>query len=91
MTDTSKMRSEFEAWVLSEYPNQSLERFNPLHGVTEGEYMGFTVQHCWKAWQASRQAVVVMPDPAVPGSSCIRTHSIQEVIEATGLRCEVKL
>jgi hypothetical protein len=56
---TDKMREEFEAWVLSEYPNQSLDRFNPLHGVTEGEYQGFTVQHCWLAWKASRADLVI--------------------------------
>jgi len=54
----SKVREEFEAWVMSNWPNQSLGRFNPLHGVTEGEYTGFTVQHCWEAWQASRKALV---------------------------------
>lgn len=54
-----KMRDQFEAWVKANWPNQSLDRFNPLHGVTEGEYMGFTVQHCWDAWQASRAAIEV--------------------------------
>lgn len=53
------MRDEFEAWVKNNWPAQSLERFNPLHGVTEGEYTGFTVQHCWDAWQASRAAIEV--------------------------------
>ena len=62
----SKMREEFEAWVMSLYPNQSLERFNPLHGVTEGEYTGFTVQHCWEAWQASSAALVIELPPPYP-------------------------
>ena len=52
-----KIREQFEAWVKANWPNQSLERFNPLHGVTEGEYTGFTVQHSWDAWQASRAAI----------------------------------
>ena len=57
------MRDEFEAWVKNNWPAQSLERFNPLHGVTEGEYTGLTVQHCWEAWQASRAAIEVeLPD-----------------------------
>lgn len=53
------IRDEFEAWVVANWPNQSLDRFNPLHGVTEGEYTFFTVQQCWQAWQASRAALVI--------------------------------
>lgn len=52
----AEIRDQFESWVKSNWPEQSLDRFNPLHGVTDGEYMGFTVQHCWDAWQASRDA-----------------------------------
>lgn len=56
---SDKMREEFEAWVMSNWTSQSLERFNPLHGVTDGEYTGFTVQHCWDAWKASRESLVI--------------------------------
>lgn len=51
--DTNKMRERFEAWVLREYPNQAMGRFS------DGEYQSATVQYCWLAWQASREAVVV--------------------------------
>lgn len=96
--DTNKMREQFEAWVLSEYPNQSLERFNPLHGVTEGEYTGFTVQHCWQAWQASRSAVVVELPSAIesPPYACFQSGwndmrgEAVDAIEAQGLKVEVK-
>ena len=57
-----KMREEFESWVKQSYPNQSLDQFN------NGEYQGFTLNHCWDAWNASRQAVVIElpPEPTVP-------------------------
>lgn len=80
----SKMREEFEVWVISNWPNQSLGRFNPLHGVTEGEYTGFTVQHCWEAWQASREALVV-DLPKVIGS-LMYSSDVYEAVEAAGLK-----
>ncbi|WP_095114738.1 hypothetical protein [Pseudomonas sp. Irchel 3F3] len=51
--DTNKMREQFEAWVLRDYPNQNMRRFN------NGEYCSTTVEHCWLSWQASREVVVV--------------------------------
>lgn len=54
---SEQMHEEFEAWVKSLSPNRylSTERFSPLHGVTEGEYKGFTVQCCWESFQAARK------------------------------------
>ncbi len=43
-----KICEEFEAWVLSEYPNQLMGKF------ADGEYHSTTIQYCWLAWQASR-------------------------------------
>ncbi|WP_395599055.1 hypothetical protein AB4P95_11705 [Pseudomonas sp. A1437] len=43
-----QMREEFEAWVLSEYPNQRMSKF------ADGEYHSTTIQHCWLSWQAAR-------------------------------------
>lgn len=57
--DTYKMREQFEAWVLANWPEQSVARF------TTGEYQGYTVEHCWQAWQASREAVVVELPPKI--------------------------
>lgn len=57
---TEKMREGFEAWVKSKWPETDLGRFN------DGEYCGFTLQHCWTAWQESRAAVAVEL-PAAPG------------------------
>ncbi|WP_122593239.1 hypothetical protein [Pseudomonas viridiflava] len=48
-----KMREEFEAWVLREYPNQHMGRF------ATGEYHSTVIEHCWQAWQASREALVI--------------------------------
>ena len=84
----SKMREEFEAWVISNWPNQSLGRFNPLHGVTEGEYTGFTVQHCWEAWQASREALVIAL-PQQSGANLDWNQAIRychQAIESHGLK-----
>ncbi|WP_434676203.1 hypothetical protein [Pseudomonas sp. D3-10] len=54
---TDKMREEFEAWVISKWPETDLGQFN------DGEYCGFTLAHCWSAWQASREALVIeLPD-----------------------------
>ena len=60
-----KMREEFEAWVKQNWPNQSLDQFN------NGEYQGFTLNHCWDAWKASRAALVIElptvgPEPEPP-------------------------
>lgn len=85
-----KMREEFEAWVAANWPNQSLARFNPLHGVTEGEYTGFTVQHCWQAWTASREALVIdLPEHYQydsPGEVIPVLKDCRAAIEAIGLK-----
>ncbi|HEK1007199.1 TPA: hypothetical protein SMP92_000438 [Pseudomonas putida] len=66
--DTNKMREQFEAWVLREYPNQTMGQFS------DGEYHSITVQYCWLAWQASREAVVV----ELPSEDTCRTSSSKE-------------
>lgn len=84
-----KMREEFEAWVLSCWPNQSIARFNALHGVTEGEYTGLTVQHCWDAWQASRAALSIeLPvfDDYPASIDAEMRDSLRDAIEAAGLK-----
>lgn len=53
-----EMREEFEAWVKSKWPETDLSQFN------DGEYCGFTLGHCWSAWQASREALLIeLPEP----------------------------
>ncbi|HGM4965225.1 TPA: hypothetical protein ACKP0L_003549 [Pseudomonas putida] len=90
--DTNKMREQFESWILENWPGQYLDRFET------GEYHGFTLEHCWKAWQASREAVVVeLPElRSVPDRDCwARTNGLgfnnalkeaRQVIEAKGLK-----
>lgn len=46
-------RQQFEEWVLREYPNQVMARFN------DGEYQSWALQNAWIGWQASREALVV--------------------------------
>lgn len=54
---TDKMREEFEASVLSEYPNQNMGKF------ATGEYQSTTIEHCWWAWKKSREVLVIeLPD-----------------------------
>lgn len=48
-----KCREEFEASVLSEYPNQNMGKF------ATGEYQSTTIEHCWWAWKKSREALVI--------------------------------
>lgn len=50
---TDKIREEFEASVLSEYPNQNMGKF------ATGEYQSTTIEHCWWAWQQSRKVLVI--------------------------------
>ncbi|MDB1108098.1 hypothetical protein [Pseudomonas extremaustralis] len=54
---TDKMREEFEASVLSEYPSQNMGRF------ATGDYQSTTIEHCWWAWKKSREVLVIeLPD-----------------------------
>ncbi|WP_046488699.1 hypothetical protein [Pseudomonas veronii] len=54
---SDKMREEFEASVLSEYPNQNMGKF------ATGEYQSTTIEHCWWAWKKSREVLVIeLPD-----------------------------
>lgn len=87
---SDKMREEFEAWVLSEYPNQNMGRF------ADGEYHSMTIQYCWLAWQASRAAVVVEPswpdhydytNSDIAGAAVLDCRSaFQKAMRAQGLK-----
>lgn len=80
-----QMREEFEAWVISNWPAQSLSRFSAASG---GEYQGFTVQHCWEAWKASRAAVVIEL-PQQSGANLDWNQAIRychQAIESAGLK-----
>lgn len=48
----SESREQFEAWMQANWPRQYLGRF------ATGEYRGYMVEHCWRAWQASRLFLV---------------------------------
>lgn len=82
-----KMREEFEAAVLSEYPNQNMGKF------ASGEYQSTTIEHCWWAWQASRASIEVeLPDytnPFYGGDNfdeCQYAADCEKAIEAAGLK-----
>ncbi len=97
MTDTSKMRGEFEAWASARY---SWHLFEDARGECDktltswdGQaYGNRIVEGMWQGGQASRQAVVVeLPESFekrdVQGLDYDETVA---AIEAQGLRCEVK-
>ena len=75
---TDKMREEFEASVLSEYPNQNMGKF------ATGEYQSTTIEHCWWAWMKSRE-VLVIDLPKVIGS-LMYSSDVYEAVEAAGLK-----
>lgn len=78
---TNTMREQFEAWVLREWPEQSLARF------TTGEYQGFTVEHCWQAWKSSREAVVIdLSKAMIAGGGYFEDQDAIAAIEAQGLK-----
>ncbi len=92
MTDTSKMRSEFEAAWRERYPDHGESAFIRSH-LEPDSYVASRVKDAWWAWQASRQAVVVeLPEFDDYPSSMEREmqQSLRTAIEAQGLRCEVK-
>lgn len=86
---TDKMREEFEAAVLSEYPNQNMGKF------ATGEYQSTTIEHCWWAWQKSREALVI----TLPNTECFGEYSQEaarvmrdscaDAIEDQGIKFEV--
>ncbi|MEE5088426.1 hypothetical protein V2J74_27100 [Pseudomonas alliivorans] len=79
-----KVREEYEAWVLREYPNQHMGRF------ATGEYHSTVIEHCWQAWQASREAQVIeLPDQykyADPGEAVHVIIDCRSAIEAAGVK-----
>lgn len=85
MTDTNKMREEFEMWAEKE--NKWL-----IDRDSFGNYVYGFVRDSWNAWQASRQAVVV----ELPSFDGYVDHIVRELqaafteqVEAQGLRVGV--
>lgn len=77
-----KMRDEFKAWVLSEYPNQTMGQF------TDGEYHSTTIQYCWLAWQASRESLVIeLPmDIKTMAGPVMYAEDVRASCQAAGLK-----
>ncbi|WP_070414718.1 hypothetical protein [Pseudomonas lundensis] len=77
---TDKMREEFEASVLSEYPNQNMGKF------ATGEYQSTTIEHCWWAWKKSREVLVI----ELPDEDGMQGHlwapDVVAAIEAAGVK-----
>lgn len=85
MTDTNKMREEFEAWANEQgYFNLGRER--------SGKYKFQTAWAAWEGWQASRQAVVVeLPrEWSTNVGTMLPPPAVHKAIEAQGLRVGVK-
>lgn len=64
-------REEFEAQVLSKYPNQDMGRFS------DGEYQSVMVQHCWEFWQA-RAARTAPVEPVAWVTQCRNSGLIEQ-------------
>lgn len=81
---TDKIREEFEASVLNEYPNQNMGKF------TNGEYQSTTIEHCWWAWQKSREVLVIeLPyhyEYDSPGEVIPVLKDCRAAIEAAGVK-----
>ncbi|MEE4087519.1 hypothetical protein [Pseudomonas viridiflava] len=76
-----KVREEYEAWVLREYPNQHMGRF------ATGEYHSTVIEHCWQSWQASREALVIsMPIDVTGGLYRLAVEDCTRSIEAAGVK-----
>ncbi len=94
MTDTSKMRSEFEAAFVEEEVRLHGEGFrsSALYMIEKDTV---NVRSAWWAWQASRQfVVVVLPETPNRGIGYglfdAGKEACRSAIEALGLRCEVR-
>lgn len=46
-------RQQFEAWVKSKWPSQSLALCDDSYTLCKGDYVNFTVHVAWLAWQAA--------------------------------------
>ncbi|CAI8908159.1 MULTISPECIES: hypothetical protein [Pseudomonas syringae group] len=81
-----KVREEYEAWVLREYPNQHMGRF------ATGEYHSTVIEDCWQAWQASREAPVIeLPkDIKSMAGPLMYADDVRESVAAAGISWAVK-
>ncbi len=87
MTDTSKMRSEFESFCREVQGWEDDDFRLASDGVN---YYWGTTSEAWIFWQASRQAVVVELPPICTPYGDEYAAKVHDAIEAAGLRCEVK-
>lgn len=90
-----KMREEFEAWSMKEYPGTLLAR------ASTGGYRNLYVQMCWLGWKASRESLVIeLPyvhgypaneaasdqDYYIDQAKADMRHQCRKSIEAAGLK-----
>lgn len=88
---SDKMREEFEAAVLRDWPQAQLRRCDAVSSRA-GQYVDERIQHAWWGWQASRAALVIeLPPEWAPvserdeGANEMREHCVS-AIEAAGLK-----
>lgn len=93
MTNTNKMREQFEAAYTAYCGKMGVMSYTAFHRAREA-YINSATELAWQMWQASRAAVVVELPPiweqgsnSALGQACaqIRTADI-EAIEAQGLK-----
>ncbi|MEE3929669.1 hypothetical protein V2I84_05255 [Pseudomonas viridiflava] len=76
-----KVREEYEAWVLREYPSQHMGRF------ATGEYHSTVIEDCWLAWRASREELLIsMPIDVTGGLYRLAVEDCTRCIEAAGVK-----
>lgn len=81
-----KMREEFEEWCKGFHVGSSLERYEDDPGV----YLDWNVQCVWRAWQASRAALVIELPPqwydAREDGDIMDANAVIAAVEAAGVR-----
>lgn len=56
VSDPTDSRQQFEDWVRSKWPHQSLNVCDDSYPSCEGDYVVYAVHVAWLSWQASRLA-----------------------------------
>lgn len=100
--DTTKMREQFEVWAAKNYVvPPGIGHLFVRAEIGDG-YRLSNINHAWRGWQASREAVVVdLPSEDTCRTSTSKEEAVQEAynhalgecraaLEAQGLKVEVK-
>ncbi|WP_060514897.1 hypothetical protein [Pseudomonas sp. NBRC 111132] len=102
--DTNKMREQFEVWAAKNYVvPPGIGHLFVRAEIGDG-YRLSNINHAWRGWQASREAVVVDLPPKISAHNTTESGFVRpeaehydeaiddcrEAIEAQGLKVEVQ-